>query len=521
MTIFNQTKPIPAKILLVDDIPANLDILSHALEPEGYQISVAPNGEIALKIARGASPDLILLDVMMPGLNGFETCRQLKADESTADIPVIFVTAKDETESLIEGFHSGGVDYIQRPFETEELLVRVENHLKINRLTQELLEKNLKLQQEIAKRQQAEDNLKTADERFSLISEQEAKRWGIASFIGKSKTIGKILTDIRRLHHTAATNVLITGESGTGKELIARAIHFGGPRAEGAFIAVNCSAIPSELAESLFFGHVKGAFTGATTDRKGYFELADGGTLFLDEIGDMALDMQSKLLRVLEDGYIMPIAARKPKHVDVRILSATNTDLQRQISEGKFRMDLYHRLAVFPVFVPPLRERKEDIPLLAEHFLNMFSTDMGIQQPALSQEGLLALESYSFPGNVRELKNIIERALIESGGETIQPEHLHFLPPTAGNNLNENHDLELKERYLRMAEGGESFWEVVHAPFLARELNRSQIKAIIQTGLEKTQGSYKALLPLLGISEADYHKFMDFLRHHQLKPTVS
>jgi DNA-binding NtrC family response regulator len=254
-----------AKILIVDDIPANLTILSDALEPEGYQILAAPSGEVALKVARRALPDLILLDVLMPTIDGFETCRRLKKDEETKDILVIFVTAKDETESVrfahrrlrltvIEGFRIGGVDYIQRPFEKEELLVRVETHLKISRLTKELLQKNIKLQQEIEKREQAqaaqkqaEDARQTADERFSLISEQEAERWGIASFIGKSKTISKILNDIRRLHHTGKTNVLITGESGTGKELIARAIHFGGPRAKGPFIAVNCSAIPSEF----------------------------------------------------------------------------------------------------------------------------------------------------------------------------------------------------------------------------------------------------------------------------------
>jgi len=220
-----QTTQIKAKILIVDDIPANLTILSDALEPEGYQILADPSGEVALKVARRALPDLILLDVLMPGIDGFETCRRLKKDEETRDIPVIFVTAKDETESVIEGFRIGGVDYIQRPFEKEELLVRVETHLKISRLTKELLQKNIKLQQEIEKREQAqaaqkqaEDARQTADERFSLISEQEAERWGIASFIGKSKTISKILNDIRLLHHTGKTNVLITGESGTGKE---------------------------------------------------------------------------------------------------------------------------------------------------------------------------------------------------------------------------------------------------------------------------------------------------------------
>ncbi|MFQ6042002.1 MAG: sigma-54-dependent transcriptional regulator [Candidatus Poribacteria bacterium] len=431
------------KILLVDDMPPNLDILSNALEPEGYQILIALDGEEAIKIARRALPDLILLDVMMPKIDGFETCRRLKQDQSTQDIPVIFVTAKEETESIIKGFRMGGVDYIQRPFEKEELLVRVKTHLKISLLTRELLRKNKELQQEIDKREQAEkardraeDNLKTADEHLSLISKQEAQRWGIDSFIGKSKTIKDILNDIRRLQNsrttnTLITNVLITGESGTGKELIARAIHYGGPRAKGPFIVVNCSAIASELAESELFGHVKGAFTGADKDRKGRFELADGGTLFLDEIGDMPLQLQPKLLRVIEDGAFVPVGGAREKHVDVRILAATNQDLQEKIGQGLFREDLYFRLAQFTVIVPPLRERKEDIPLLTEHFLKMFSDGMGIEQPVLSEEAQKALAAYHFPGNVRELRNIIAYALVQSGGSIILPQHLRFMQTDA------------------------------------------------------------------------------------------
>ena len=550
-----------AKILIVDDVPANIEVLRQALASKGYEIFFANSGERALKVAANASPELVLLDIIMPGMDGFETCRRLKEDKSTKDIPVIFITAKREMEDVIGGFRVGGVDYITKPFEKEEVLTRVETHLKAGLLMKALAQKNdeltianQKLQQEITRREQAEkaqkqaeDNLKTNAERLSLISEQEAQRWGIASFIGKSKTIGKIMADIRRLHHAGTTNVLITGESGTGKELIARAIHFGGPRAAGAFIPVNCSAIPSDLAESRFLGHVKGAFTGANTDRKGYFELADGGTLFLDEIGDMSPDMQSKLLRVIEDGCVMPLGARREKQVDVRILAATNADLQAKMSEGVFRTDLYYRLAVFTVPVPPLRERKEDIPLLAEHFLNLFATEMGIPTPVLSQEALTALTSYSFPGNVRELKNIIERALIESGGATVEPGHLHFMQTTTASPLSpfrlqrnsefptqipltsdsideahasESHSLDIEEYYRRMSEGGESFWDVVQEQYMVRELNRPQVKAIIARGLQESRGNYKRLLPLLGLPESDYQKFMDFLRYHELKPDV-
>ncbi|MFC1719286.1 sigma-54 interaction domain-containing protein [Candidatus Poribacteria bacterium] len=237
-----------------------------------------------------------------------------------------------------------------------------------------------------------------------------------------------ILEDIQRLHLAAATNVLITGESGTGKELIARAIHFGGPRAKGPFIPVNCSAIPRELAESAFFGHIRGAFSGADASRKGYFELADGGTFFLDEVGDMPLELQPKLLRAIEDGHIIPVGGSREKHVDVRIIAATNQNLTEKIGEGAFREDLYFRLARFTVEIPPLRERKEDVPLLADHFLNMFSVEMGIPQLALSPEAMSLIRDYPFPGNVRELKNVIEHALIKSNGEpSIKPEHLRFI----------------------------------------------------------------------------------------------
>ena len=319
--------------------------------------------------------------------------------------------------------------------------MRVETHLNISRLTQELRQKNNELQAEIVRRelaekskqqeekarQQAEAALQKADEQLSLISQQEASRWGIAGFVGKSKTISAILAEVRQLQSVSRTSVLIIGESGTGKELIARAIHFGGDRVKGPFIVVNCSAIPGELAESNFFGHVRGAFTGANTSRKGYFELADGGTLFLDEIGDMPLELQPKLLRVIEDGCVVPVGGTSEKYVDVRIIAATNQDLSKKISAGAFREDLYFRLEGFTVTIPPLRERPEDIPLLAEHFLRMFAVEMSIQKPALSAEAEKKLAAYHFPGNVRELKNVIERSLLLSGEAIIEPIYLRFI----------------------------------------------------------------------------------------------
>ena len=417
------------RILIVDDTPANIRLLTDTLEPRGYEIFAASSGDAGLKIAARSKPHLILLDVMMPGRDGFDICRALKADEALRAIPVLFITAKHDTESVLRGFRAGAVDYILKPFQGEEVVGRVETHLKLSRLTRELTKRNAELEAEIARRRDAEAAKETAKERLSSISAREAQRWGLAGFVGRSRLMKRILEDIGRLHQFGKTTVLITGESGTGKELIARAIHHHSPRTAAPFIAVNCVAVPAELAESMFFGHLKGAFTGATADRKGYFELADGGTLFLDEIGDMPLALQGKLLRVLEDGQVTPVGATQPRKVDVRVLAATNADVASKIAASGFRQDLYFRLARYTVEAPPLRERREDIGLLSAHFLELFASEMGMMAPALTAEALGILEAYPFPGNVRELKNVIERALILSAGQPIRREHLHLLAP--------------------------------------------------------------------------------------------
>jgi len=415
-----------AKILLVDDQPANLDVFCELLESRGYSVLFAPSGQIALRSAARGMPDLILLDVVMPEMDGYETCRRLKQDAQTRHIPVVFITARDLQEDIVTGFEAGGIDYITKPFQEEEVLVRVETHVRMNRMARELasknaelLEKNRELEAEIARRRQLKGQL-------SMISRREAERWGVEDFVGQSATIRRIFREIHLMQDNPGTSVVIAGESGTGKELVARAIHFGGTRGEGAFVPVNCAAMPSELAESLLFGYQKGAFTGANADRAGYFETAHEGTLFLDEIGDMPLELQGKLLRVLEDGQVWRVGAGEGREVDVRVLAATNADLQQKIQEGNFRQDLYFRLARFTVTVPPLREREEDIQLLAQHFLSLLAGEMGREAPGLSAEAVESLKGYEFPGNVRELKNIIERALIESGGSDIHPRHLHF-----------------------------------------------------------------------------------------------
>lgn len=419
------------RILIADDTPASLSLLANLLEPEGYEIITASDGRAAIELTHKTKPDLVLLDVVMPHRDGFMACKALKAEAKTRGIPIIFITGRQDQEDIVRGFRLGAIDYIIKPFQPEEVVTRVRTHVDLSRANRELRERNAELEREITLRKEAETARDEAGERLSAIASSEAKRWGIEGFVGGSKHLRKVLSDIEKLHQFGKTSVLITGESGTGKELVARAIHHQSPRAAGPFIAVNCVAIPADLAESMFFGHTKGAFTGATSDRKGYLEMADGGTLFLDEIGDMPATLQGKLLRVLEDGEVTPVGSTKSRKVDVRVVSATNADLPEKMAGESFRQDLYFRLARFTVETPPLRDRREDLPLLAGHFLSVFAAEMGLAAPALSPDALATLRNHPFPGNVRELKNVMERALILSAGETVGPEHLQLFSPVA------------------------------------------------------------------------------------------
>jgi len=402
-----------ARILAVDDVPANLDVLIATLEAADFSVLIATNGETALDVAARELPALILLDISMPGMDGLEVCRRLKFDDITRDIPVIFLTADTDQEQLISGFRAGAVDYVTKPFLQDEVMLRIRTHLERAMLIDELEARNHQLENEIAQRN-------ALDNQLSMLAKRDADRWGLEGFIGQSPTMKEILREIGLLQNASRTSVLIMGESGTGKELIARAIHAGSDRSGRPFITVNCSTIPNELAESLLFGHLAGAFTGAQGSQTGYFEMADGGTLFLDEIGTMPAAIQPKLLRVLEDGFIRPLGAKTDRKVDVRIVSATNEPA------GALREDLYYRLARFTVTAPPLRDRKDDIPLLAVHFMQMFAEEMGIAPPGLGTDALDALSHHNYPGNVRELKNVIERAMIESGGQEISPPHLRL-----------------------------------------------------------------------------------------------
>ncbi len=425
----------PATILVVDDVAANIGALSRALESVGHRVLAALSGEAALKSVAKAKPNLILLDVMMPEMDGFETCRRLKADPATAGIPVIFVTANHEIPSLVDGFQAGAVDYIPKPFRIDEVLARVDTHLRLRRMqcelaarTGELESTNNTLRAEIKRREQAEELLRIADDKLTLLSEAETREWGLAGFVGNSPAFSRLLRTTRNVQAYPKTNVLLTGESGTGKELIARAIHYGGPHGKAPFVAMNCSALPAELAESHLFGHLRGAFAGAMSDRRGYFEMAHGGTLFLDEIGDMPLAMQSKLLRVLEDGEVVPVGANSGRKVAVRVIAATNANLPARVADGEFRQDLYYRLMHFHVEVPALRERIEDVPMLAAHFVRLFANELKRPAPALRTDVVDRLLAHRYPGNIRELKNTIERAMIHAGEGDLRGEHIVFAP---------------------------------------------------------------------------------------------
>jgi len=379
-------------ILIIDD-EADMQETLRSILKKDYAPQTAASGEEGLSKLRSGNFDLILLDIRMPRKDGLAVLAEIKELESS--LPVIMVTASKDIKSAVEAMKLGAEDFISKPFEVIELLAIVEKALQ-------------KRQLEIENRALKE-----------ILAESEA----YGDLIGKSPKISKIKELIKQIAPTDST-VLITGESGTGKEIAAKALHKISPRKNKPFIAINCAAIPENLLESELFGHERGAFTGAMERRLGKFELADQGTIFLDEIGCMSPAMQSKLLRVLEDQIIERVGGTSPIQVDVRVISATNIDFKKHISEGKFREDLYYRLNVIPVQMPPMRERKEDLPLFISYFLEKYNKDLNKKIKGLDPAAQALLSAYDFPGNVRELKNIIERAVALGRGEFIAEENL-------------------------------------------------------------------------------------------------
>lgn len=383
-----------SKILVVDDEELIRWSLEQNLKGEGYEVLLAPTGEEALRIAREEMPGLIFLDLQLPGISGMEVLQKVK--EINKDIIVVIITALGVVEMVVKAMRLGAYDYINKPFNLDEVSILVEKAME-----------TIRLKKEVA----------------SLRAEQD-KILSPVNIIGCDPKIEGVMSMVEKVAKSDTTTVLITGESGTGKELIAKSIHNNSARAGEPFMAVNCAALPETLLESELMGHEKGAFTDAKAMKKGLFELADGGTLFLDEIGDMPVGMQAKILRILEERVFRRVGGSKDITVDVRIVSATNKDLLKAIEEGVFRGDLYYRLQVIPINLPPLRARKGDIIPLVMHFVEYFSKEFNKEVKSISKMAEKFLVDYSWPGNIRELRNVIERAIILESGDTLLLEHL-------------------------------------------------------------------------------------------------
>jgi len=374
-----------ASILVVDDEESILSSLTNILEDEGYQVAVGKSGADALRAYTTDPPDLMLLDIWMPEMDGLETLRRVRELVPTAQ--VMMMSGHGSIETAVKAIKLGAYDYIEKPLSLENVTLRVKHALDQYRLEQE----NRSLRTRVQRK-------------FELVGQSPA------------------MQQLRQLIETAGptnSRVLIGGENGTGKELVARAIHEHSARAEKPFVAVNCAAIPETLIESELFGHEKGSFSGATSMKRGQFEQADGGTLFLDEIGDMSLNTQAKVLRALQEQQFTRVGGTKLMKVDVRVLAASNKDLMKEIEKGTFRDDLFYRLNVVPIVVPPLRERREDIPLLVRHFMKVHSEEQGLRSRDISPEAMAVFQQYDWPGNIRELGNLVERLMIMVPGNVI------------------------------------------------------------------------------------------------------
>ncbi len=420
------------QILIVDDDQSLREFLEIFLAKDGFRVVTAEDGEEALKILDDLPVDLILADIRMPKVDGLKFLKTLR--QKGLDLPVIMITAYASLDSAVEAKREGAFDYVSKPFRLEEL----------RQLVQKALERHFQ-----------KESLQTSN--------------CFMGIIGCSPAMNRIFELLPRVAQ-APSNVLITGESGTGKELVARAIHKLSPRKDHPFVVVNCGGIPANLLESELFGYVKGAFTGATKDKPGLFAQAHKGTIFLDEVGELPPELQVKLLRVVQEKTIMPLGSTTELEVDVRIISATNRDLEAEVLAGRFREDLYYRLNVISIVLPPLRERKEDIPLLVNHFLQKYAQKMGKEIEGISEYALKALMDYDFPGNVRELENIIERSVALESGPLILPESLTLCHQRAKKGEKEEFQVSLPEEGLDL----EQFLAQIEITLLKQALERTR-----------------------------------------------
>jgi len=381
------------RVMIVDDEEVLRDVLEVVLRREGFDVVLAASGEEALNLLDGDEVDLVILDVMLPGISGIDTLRAIRISNPT--LPVVVITAFSSIDGAIEAMKFGAFHYIPKPFKNEEVVLTVNKALEQRRLSWE----NERLKAELS------------------------EKYSYANIIGKSESMRKVF-ELIRLAAPSRSNILITGESGTGKELVAKAIHHASPRAKNAFVTVNSGSLPPELLESSLFGHLKGAFTGAIATKRGLFEVADGGSIFLDEIGNINLETQAKLLRVIQEKEFMRLGSVETIRVDCRIIAATNADLTKLMADSRFREDLFYRLNVITIPLPPLRRKREDIPLLVAHFMQKYSDENRRKVKEVTPDAMRILMDHLWPGNVRELENTIERAVVLSTGDRITPELL-------------------------------------------------------------------------------------------------
>ncbi|RIK94613.1 MAG: two-component system response regulator [Proteobacteria bacterium] len=462
-----------ARVLVADDEASIRFVLREALEEAGHEVVDVDSGEAAWERLAGGGFDVAFLDIRMPEPTGLELLDRLRGVDS--EVAVVVITAQNTMENAVEAMKRGALDYLVKPFQMVEVLALVEKALRTRALEREVRA----LRREVRARGASGDRL-----------------------VGKS---GAILDVFKTIGRVAARDVavLITGESGTGKELVARAIHQASPRAAGAFVAVNAAAIPRELLESELFGHEKGAFTGAIESRPGRFREASGGTLFLDEIGDMPVDLQAKLLRVLQSGEVTAVGGKRPEKVDVRIVAATHRDLDALVRDGRFREDLLYRLRVVPIHIPPLRERHEDIAVLAQHFVERYAEELGTQARWLSDSAHEFLAAHDWPGNVRELENAIKRALVLASHDLLTPDDFAFLRGSRAGAAEEARSGSLEElvrdETLALLHGADP--RDVHL----RLLERCE-RPLLETVLLHTGGNQLRAAALLGINRNTLRK---------------
>lgn len=402
-----------SRILVVDDEESIREFLEIMLKKEGYEITLAEDGQKAKDLLAKKSFDMIISDLQMPHVTGIELLKHVK--ESYPDTVFMLITAFGTTETAVEAMKMGAYDYLTKPFKIDEVRLNIQNALR---------SKNLEVENRVLKK-------------------ELVKEYSFQNMVGNSDAMHAIYDMIKRVS-TTPTNVLITGESGTGKEVVAKAIHYNGPLKDRPFVTVNCGAIPENLMESEMFGHKKGSFTGAITDKAGLFEVADGGTLFLDEVGELPMSIQVKLLRAIQERVIRRVGATDDMKVEVRIVAATNRNLEDMVAKGTFRQDLFYRLNVINIKTPSLRERADDIPLLANHFLKKYNDRLNKNIAGISAEAMEILKRYDYPGNVRELENMIERTVALEGGATILPESLPPMVNThSGRKMASSNEIEI------------------------------------------------------------------------------